>query len=1090
MVENTLKTLFSSPFSPEGWTEVLADLFGIRYATDGRLLERPRQVELRGTDDKGFFLGSFTTSDGYLVGLFRCEIAEGSVLRRRVGLRNLVRRYLNTDFDAALAVFTQKNSSAWRFSFICDLKGETTAPKRFTYVFGVPGIPLRTPTDRFTVLKASHEADAPVSMEAMRKAFSVEALSDEFFTIYKEKYEKFVSFITGKKYVKSGKRWREKSIGLPHPTLHGVFHHDDKLVRDYIKKMLGRLVFLHFLQKKGWLGARKDDWHGGDPAFLLHLFERATDEQQADFLEKVLERLFFNALNTDRTAQGNLFDTGVEGIGKCRIPYLNGGLFERDEADKLRVCFPGEFFRDLFDFFAGYNFTIDENDADEAEVGIDPEMLGRIFENLLEDNKDKGTFYTPKEIVRYMCRRSLSAYLTEGEKEKDAAAIAGFLETRDLKGLSKPLAARLSAKLREVKICDPAIGSGAFPMGLLRELFDLRSVLEPGRPELKRQIIENNIYGVDIERGAVDIARLRFWLALVVDADEPTPLPNLDFKIMQGNSLVESWKRHDLSKLTEQKWHGQLLLLENEADLHRKRLRDLLHRWFACSDHAERTTLRGQIRAVVEKQVRTEIPDFSFANSEFFLWHLWFAEVFEQGGFDIVIGNPPYIKEYGNRSAFDGFRETSKYYRGKMDLFHGFACQGIDLLKPQGLLCFIAQNNWTTNAGAKTMRNKVVSETRILELLDFNDWKVFHEAGIQTMIMLFRKNKEPPEYEFTLRFLSPAAKEDDYLSMLGEHPTPRVLEIRPKLLPNRFKDKLLTFSRDDELLDKIAKRKEFLSPAEGTNGIHTHHDCVSSKINQDYPNLPVGLGIFVLSSAELSALNLSQKERRLIKPYYDSKEIGRYFTCPRNQQWIIYTDSSFGNPTSMVHFPKLKKHLDYVGEAITSDNRPYGLHRAREEHFFKGEKIVSLRKCVGRPCFSYSDFDCYVPAMYYVIQTSRWDMKYLTGVLNSRLVTFWLRRRGKMQGKNFQVDKEPLMGIPLPPATASEQKKIAALVVRILAAKAANPGADTTKLEAQIDGLVYKLYDLTPEEVATVEGEIEPSNNTSRSESAPKRANV
>ena len=1088
--KEALKTLFSSPFDASRWADVLANLFGAKEDAEGAIL-KPQPIEHSFPDAKGWYLGSFTTSDGYLVGLFRFEAR--SVQRRRVGLRNLLRPMLGGNHDAALAVFTERGSDIWRFSFVCDLKEESTAAKRFTYVFGDPAAPYRTPVGRFLELQSSREAGRPVAFSAMKDAFSVEALSDEFFDEYKNHYETFVSYVTGKRFVKESGKWVETAVSAPHRTLYAVFGRDDKSVRDYVKKMLGRLVFLHFLQKKGWLGAAGSSWDGGDSAFLAHLFDKATPEQQGDFLDEVLEPLFFEALNTDRSDRGDLFDARVPGMSAVRIPYLNGGLFERDALDELRVRFPAGFFEKLLHFFADYNFTIDENDADEAEVGIDPEMLGRIFENLLEDNKDKGAFYTPKEIVRYMCRRSLLAYLSDGADADAAKAVETFVETHSPADLPKPLVRQVAQKLRGVKICDPAIGSGAFPMGLLRELFALRSALEPDAhpSELKRNIIENNIYGVDIEKGAVDIARLRFWLALVVDADEPVPLPNLDFKIMQGNSLVESWGGHDLSTLSGGGRSKtlppltlpgipappmQLTFFDTAASQQQVALRVLLHEWFSCSDHSERSRLREEIMSVVGKIFKNMVADVTWkdidfaANTDFFLWHLWFAEVFDNGGFDIVIGNPPYIKEYENRSAFDGFRETSPYYMGKMDLFHGFACHGIDLLKPNGLLCFIAQNNWTTNAGAKKMRNKVVSETRILELLDFNVWKVFNEAGIQTMIMLFQKCLLPPEYTFRQRVLSAEANKIDYLCMLGDSQSERVVETHPLLVRARFKDKLLTFSGNDSLLEKIARGKEYLSDEEATNGIHTHHDCVTSRINREYPSLPVGMGIFVLDANEVSALRLSQKERQLVKPFFGSGEIYRYFTYPQNQQWIIYTGSSFKNPSSMASFPHLKKHLDFVGEAITSDNRPYGLHRAREEHFFQGPKIVSLRKCPGRPCFSYSDFACYVPAMYYVIQTTRWDMKYLTGVFNSHLVAFWLRHRGKMQGENFQVDKEPLLGIPLPCATAAEQKRIARLVDRILTAKTRDPEADTTALESEIDTLVYRLYGLTPDEIATVEG--------------------
>ena len=281
----------------------------------------------------------------------------------------------------------------------------------------------------------------------------------------------------------------------PHPTIYAAFKalvnsnlteekqvkQTDKLVRDYIKQMLGRITFLHFLQKKGWMGVSESGkWGEGDQQFMRNLFLCATDEQKANFLDAVLEPLFDRGLDTDRSAEHDIFDTHValEHGSRVRIPYLNGGLFERNSLDEIDTQFPADFFADLLDFFYHYNFTIDENDPNEAQVGADPEMLGRIFENLLEDNKDKGAFYTPKEIVRYMCRQSLIAYLqTDIENEAKKNSIAKFVESYDvslLEGETSAFAAIIDQKLKDVKICDPAIGSGAFPMGLLKELFMCR----------------------------------------------------------------------------------------------------------------------------------------------------------------------------------------------------------------------------------------------------------------------------------------------------------------------------------------------------------------------------------------------------------------------------------------------------------------------------------------------------------------------------------------------------------------------------------------------------------------------------------------
>ena len=1061
-----------------------------------------------------------------LLQIFDITVSDRVMMERnRVNIQKLVRAVM-ADYSCAFMLFHYGDDSRWDWRFTyCRKSGnkeESTDSKRFTFLLG-PGQSCRTAAENFCNLYEKRES---LKFENIERAFNVEALSNEFFDKYKEKYDKFVEFITGKRYLKKGNKYVETKIHEPHPTLYSSFKNNDKLVRDYVKKMLGRIVFLHFLQKKGWLGVPAGgQWGEGDLNFMLNLFKNATEKQKGNFLDEVLEGLFANGLDRKRSEKKDIYDTKVQGFRDCRIPYLNGGLFERDRLDELTVRFPAEYFDSLFTMLSQYNFTIDENDPYDAEVGVDPEMLGRIFENLLEDNKDKGAFYTPKEIVQYMCRESLIAYLQTDQKEEDKERIRQFVTSHDGELLGD-LKADIDEKLRDVKICDPAIGSGAFPMGLLRELFFCRSAIEPNIVEhaadIKRHIIQNNIYGVDIERGAVDIARLRFWLAQIVDEKSPEALPNLDFKIMQGNSLLESYEGIDLSKLAvmsnmqiyspQSNLFGELeeeqtnIVYTQTKEL--KDFQDNLKHYFETTAHEERTNLRkaiedyvrytisytldthkhGEERKIEQIQLSTKLTDkqskaiavaeeninhlkeaieniqkMELPNSQFFLWHTWFHDVFSRPskeGFDIVIGNPPYVKEYVNRHAFDGFRETSPYYIGKMDLWYGFACHGIDLLCLGGHLCFIAQNNWTTSAGAKKMRNKIVEDARVLQMLDFNTYMVFENADIQTMIMLFEKNQTADNYGFDYRIMAEGATKKDMLALLNKQ-IHRTIYRTQKFSRSKYANNLFTFSDNDLIFDKISENKTYLQNDEATNGIHTHHNCVNNKIHRQFPDLEVGKGIFVLSSEEKESLNLTTGEESLIKPFFSSDEIFRFYTSNKNKFWIIYTDSQYKNNHSMDQYPHIKKHLDIVGKAITSDNRPYGLHRARESRFFVGEKIVSLRKCVERPCFSFSDFDCYVPAMYYVIKSSRWDMKFLTGVLNSKLVAFWLRHKGKMQGANYQVDKVPLLGIPLPLIDLSLQQPIIDLVDEILTKKKLNPQADILDLENSIDRLIYNLYGLS-----------------------------
>ncbi len=407
---------------------------------------------------------------------------------------------------------------------------------------------------------------------------------------------------------------------------------------------------------------------------------------------------------------------------------------------------------------------------------------------------------------------------------------------------------------------------------------------------------------------------------------------------------------------------------------------------------------------------------------------------------------------------------------GKMDLWYGFACHSIDLLCQNGHLCFIAQNNWTTSAGAKKMRSKIVSDARILQMLDFNTYMVFENADIQTMIMLFEKNSTADNYGFDYRILMEGANKEDMLALLNKQIRRTIYRIQ-KFNRTKFANKLFTFSEKNVIFDKISKNKVYLQDDEVAQGIVFPQDFLNKKGAAKLENrFPIGSGIFGLSYDEKNKLNLTDNEKSIIKPYFSTEQVGRYCTIPSNSKWLIYTDSSFKKADSMDNYPHIKAHLDQFIDIFTSDNKPYGLHRCRKEKFFQGEKIISLRKCVERPCFSYSDFDCYVSQTFFSIKTSRWNMKFLTGVLNSKLVAFWLRHKGKMQGSNYQVDKVPLQGIPLPLIDLSLQQPIIDLVNAILTKKKQSPQANILDLENSIDRHIYNLYGLSEGEIKIVEG--------------------
>ena len=685
--------------------------------------------------------------------------------RNRVAIQQLVRNIMGT-YSSAFMVFHYDDDTRWdwRFTF-CSKFGsnqDTTDSKRYTFLLG-PNQSCRTAADNFKKL-ADKQGD--IELQDIVKAFDVESLSKEFFEKYKVRYGRFVAHVIGKEYVDKGEgkgEWKEKEGLHPSELFYGL-DEDEKVVRDYVKKLLGRIVFLHFLQKKGWLGATDEEWTNGSHDFMFQLFDKASEEQKDNFLDEILEPLF-SCLDTPLTERREVFDTKVDGLRSIRVPFL-GGLFERTDEDKAISIFPRELFADLFEFLSQYNFTIDENDPNDAQVGVDPEMLGRIFENLLEDNKDKGAFYTPKEIVQYMCRESLIAYLQTGvADEPTRKALAEFVRTHDvaaLGGRDADLAQNVSQCLRNVKICDPAIGSGAFPMGLLNELFLCRGAIEDFSyaADIKRHIIQQNIYGVDIEKGAVEIARLRFWLSLIIDAEKPDVLPNMDFKIMQGNSLLEQYRGFDLSHIMEVKTEVhdglQLQMFEDEVDVIRADVKRTISDYFTEKDHDKRRAMRRDIQQKIQQQINaqhfsvdiSDIKDIA-ATDQFFLWHTWFSDVFEEnGGFDIVIGNPPYVEARSssvdekqkdavqNQLRLRHTNDDADCFPRGADLLIFFFELSFNIASSSGINTFITENSWLSTDYGSKFQKYILKNINTLGIVD-SDYKYFDSADINTVITFF-----------------------------------------------------------------------------------------------------------------------------------------------------------------------------------------------------------------------------------------------------------------------------------------------------------------------------------------------------------------
>ena len=1103
------KSVIESRYNRQNWQLLLHDIFGnkIKFWNTPSMIPTSSQFA-----KQALWLGTITLSDNQTISIYEVELSDSvDIERNRRGIRDMLLTDWRNNGNAGAFMFCyRKKESVLRFSYVSEAwtfaddgsyQKESTDAKRFTYLLG-EGHRSRTAIQQFEKLR-----DSSLTLKDLTKAFSVDAVSDMFFDGYKKQYEDIIQYITGKRMVKVANKWEEQIKNDPCEEIMQEFAHfqnPEKAVRDYVKKLMGRLVFLQFLQKKGWLGVPAGaEWGTGDTEFIQTLFAQCQDKDH--FIDNVLESLF-NDLNSENEKQ----------LPQYRTPYLNGGLFERDATDETEFPLPAKYMQSLLDFFASYNFTIDENDPDDAEVGVDPEMLGRIFENLLEDNKDKGAFYTPKEIVGYMCRESLIAYLQTGiEDETTKEAIRQFVITHDVAtlGTNDRFRQQVDEALKNVKICDPAIGSGAFPMGLLKELFQCRTALEGisqhQAAEIKKHIIQQNIYGVDIERGAVDIARLRFWLSLIVDEETPQALPNLDFKIMQGNSLLEQYKGVDLSTMTEKKADesGMLSIFDSMLDVYRLDLRKMLAKYYDCTDHHKKQSLHKEIVENVKKQLKEQGINVDFGdldlsgNNQFMLWHIWFYDVFADGGFDIVIGNPPYIGVKDHKAHFDKVREGSlrEYFIGKMDYFYFFFHHAINILRNQGNAAFITTNYYVTADGAIKLRRHLNSDCSIKMLVNLGEMKLFENApGQHNMITLFSKNtndEERSECRIIDVHRTGALNEHLFSDIIGAKDERTSYSSKSQLdlfEGNGFYIRLDSSSNNsiEKILKKISNGNETIRDICDINqGIVSGADYVSPKHKENYTiNAQKGDGIFVLSCSNvhdihvIESISNSESESLLMKVFFKNSDISKYITNTKSDKKILFIGKDIKTEIELSQeYPIIYNHLKEF-RTIMIDKRQ-SLNEKTDQWFtlnrgtshpevFQREKIVCPQRSKTNT-FGYNDIDWYAASDVFYLTNPKpgYKIKYILALLNSKLYYVWLYNRGKRKGESLELTATPLSEIPIAMADEDTQIKIIEKVNNIQKRLKGNPLADITAEKNEIDNLVYHLYNLTYEEVLSFDPE-------------------
>ena len=1017
------KEVIESRYNRQNWQTLLHDIFGSRI----KFWNTPSAVSANSQFAKqALWLGTITLSDEQTISVYEVELSESvDIERNRRGIRDMLLTTWRSNGNAGAFMFCyRKNESVLRFSYVSEAwtfaddgtyKKDSTDTKRFTYLLG-EGHRSRTAIQQFEKLR-----DSALSLKDLTKAFSVDAVSDMFFKGYKQQYEDIIFYVTGKRMVKVANKWEERQEGNPCAYImqqFSRFANPEKAVRDYVKKLMGRLVFLQFLQKKGWLGVPVGEpWGNGDAEFIQHLFEKCKDKDH--FIDDVLETLF-NDLNTERkgdNSQLSIFNY------QFKIPYLNGGLFEREAADETEFPLPAKYMQQMLDFFSSYNFTIDENDPDDAEVGVDPEMLGRIFENLLEDNKDKGAFYTPKEIVTYMCRESLIAYLqTDVDDEPTKEAIRQYVTTHDAATLGN-IADDIDQRLKDVKICDPAIGSGAFPMGLLKELFLCRTALEGisqhQAAEIKKHIIQQNIYGVDIERGAVDIARLRFWLSLIVDEETPQALPNLDFKIMQGNSLLEQYKGVDLSHITELKQEKtgtyQTTTFDDMLDVLRRDLRKKLDEYYNCKDHKRKAILRQDIINNVKQQLKEQSINVDFGNIElsgndqFMLWHTWFYDVFARGGFDIVIGNPPYVQTKKGTVPLSKYPYSEGKDKGKQNLYKLFVEHSYNLLNDNGISCLITQSSLMCDISAQYTRELLLTKTLLYYVIEFpkvaphKEGQLFKDALVATCITLFRNGKPTHTHTFKL-----SAWND--LTTLDKFDFAEIEQTLPlRFYPNGYSFPLIR-QKEFSIIEKLYKDTTFLynninHSSQGDFNLTNEKFCYSVR--------PSSIKMYRGKHVHRFQLDIDVDE--YIQNDYKADIINENF----NKQFLICQQIS-----GMVD----KHRLNFT--------------ISRNEKCLFGNSVNKIEL------------------------NSDTNLQLFLAILNSNIID-WLFRK---TSTNNHVNIYEIEQLPIPLCSEENKDRIVSIVDVVLNTKSTSPSANTSALESEIDHLVYQLYGLTEEEIKIVEG--------------------
>lgn len=1095
-------------------------------------------------------LGTYTDPAGNKIDILTVHLAHHhSLWRARTTQRNFIAWYLKKrdEKDAALVAYYTDEPEDWRFSFVrmeysqeldpsgrVRVKEQLTPARRYSFLVG-KNEPSHTAQAQLLPLLS--DTQKTPTIDEIERAFSVEAVTERFYREYRGLFERLVQELD--------------SIKDEDNTVFEEFEKRSIDTANFAKKLLGQIVFLYFLQKKGWLGVGRDEngrfksWGHGPRNFLRRLFEKEYINYD-NFFNDILEPLFYTALAVER--ENDYYDRL-----DVRIPFLNGGLFDPINGynwQETDILISNDFFKDLFQVFDTYNFTVCEDEPLEKEVAVDPEMLGKVFEKLLPSNlrKGQGAYYTPRTIVHFMCQESLINFLDSAVNhqktlvprediecliKKGEFAIENDMAKLDgTKSYSFKLpdtiiknAAPLDEQLASIKVCDPAIGSGAFAVGMMHEIVKARRVLSTylgpkqsnqTQYDLKRTCIQESIYGVDIDPGTIDIAQLRLWLSLVVDEDDYQsirPLPNLDYKIMQGDSLIEDfhgislefekkekraqskslWGNEDTLECLIQELHEKQRAFFNavhimEKKRAKKEVEETIIKIFRHELERQREEYFRERRRVEEKLAQApdgperrkyleselsrlnkkygidiqtlecELREMTHGNvpRSFFPWRLYFADVFiEKGGFDIVIGNPPYVRQETIKAIKPRLKDQFRdFFCGTADLYTYFYMRGIDILHDGGHLCFIAPNKFMRAKYGKKTRKLLSQEVTPRLVIDFGDLPIF-DATTYPSIILVEKRK--PENDKSLKAATFTEEEqikniDATLSKIGF-----------EMKASNLKEEGWNLERPEvlALMEKLKRKgvplKEYVK-------------------GRFYYGIKTGLNkAFVIDEKTRDRLVAEDpRSEELIKPWLRGKDIKRW-----KAHWaglyVIFTRRG----VDIDKYPAIKKYLEQFRKELTPKHKgvprsmpgrkpgPYKWYEVQDNiayyKEFEQPKII-WGNLATTPQFTMDYSKAYISAPANIIPGG--DL-YLLGLLNSNICKWVISLHAAVRSGGF-LEFKPMYveQIPVPIVKDTQKSPIISLVKKILDAP---DSPEVPQLERQIDALVYELYGLTEEEIAIVE---------------------